>query len=248
MFADTGRAGVSKQEFLDASAAAKHCGFKLNTFKLWNRAGFIPQQNPSNGWTRDQLDSALEKITRLGFGIFAPAKASYITIPNCQRLPRRLVDGTTRWHMRHRISGRPLPADWKAPEFAAAVIECERQIGSFGPATSRTEIAGRVAAPSIVSEPRPVRPPFEKSKESSQIIFPNSSSSELLTTEELIARYRGLISEGTLRNHRSRKTGPPYIVVMRQVFYPLPLLLLWEKANMQMCGLPEFPFTIQPED
>ena len=115
MFADTGKAGASKQEFLDASAAAKHCGFRLGTFKLWLRYGFIPAPNFRRLSTHDQLDGALQKIVRDGFGIFAPPKTAYIKIPNCQRLPRRLVDGTTRWHMRHRILGRPLPTIGERP-------------------------------------------------------------------------------------------------------------------------------------
>jgi hypothetical protein len=254
MFADTGKAGVSKQEFLDASAAAKHCGFKLSTFKLWLRYGFIPVPNSSRQWTREQLDGALEKIMHDGFGIFAPQKTAYIKIPNCQRLPRRLVDGTTRWHMRHRILGRPLPTDWRKPAFAIAVIQCERELitSDAGHAHEQNQVTGKprrlVSAPSILSEAEHEYDQVARREGSVSAASLGEAPSELLTPQEVVARYRGRLTEGTLRNHRSRRTGPPYLIIMRQVFYPLPLLLLWEKANIQMCGLPESAFTLDRED
>ncbi len=111
--------------------AAAHCGFTQGTFEAMVRRGFLPCANPSTGgWEKAALDQALEKILEYGLGIFSPPKATHITIPNCQHLPRRLVDGTIRWHMRHRLLGRPLPADWKSPEFAATLIACERELAA----------------------------------------------------------------------------------------------------------------------
>lgn len=42
-----------------------------------------------------------------------------------------------------------------------------------------------------------------------------------LTLNEVIERYRGQISEGTLRNWRSMKVGPLFLKVGKAVLYPL---------------------------
>ena len=110
------------------------------------------------------------------------------------------------------------------------------------------QLQRRVSAPSILSEAereydKGTRP--EGPVDAAPLV---EAPNELLTPQEVVARYRGRLTEGTLRNHRSRRTGPPFLVIMRQVFYPLPLLLLWERTNIQLCGLPEFAFTIDRED
>jgi hypothetical protein len=61
------------------------------------------------------------------------------------------------------------------------------------------------------------------------------SSDPLLTPEEVVARYRGALSIGTLANLRVAKEGPPFVKIRKSVFYPLSLLLLWEKANTELC-------------
>jgi hypothetical protein len=52
-----------------------------------------------------------------------------------------------------------------------------------------------------------------------------------LTETELVARYRGRISAGTLRNWRSQGRGPPYVKVGRTVLYPHAALKTWELTN-----------------
>ena len=44
---------------------------------------------------------------------------------------------------------------------------------------------------------------------------------DLLTDEDVVARYRGRITLGTLRNWRALKIGPPYIKVGKAVLYVL---------------------------
>jgi hypothetical protein len=41
-----------------------------------------------------------------------------------------------------------------------------------------------------------------------------------LTLNEVIERYRGQISEGTLRNGRSMRVGPSFLKVGKAVLYP----------------------------
>jgi len=43
---------------------------------------------------------------------------------------------------------------------------------------------------------------------------------ELLTEGELLARYRGALALGTLRNWRVQGKGPPYLKIGRTTFYP----------------------------
>jgi hypothetical protein len=42
-----------------------------------------------------------------------------------------------------------------------------------------------------------------------------------LTLNEVVERYRGKISEGTLRNWRSMRVGPSFLKVGKAVLYPL---------------------------
>jgi hypothetical protein len=56
-----------------------------------------------------------------------------------------------------------------------------------------------------------------------------------LTEAELAARYRGLVSAGTLRNWRSQGRGPPFVKVGRQVLYPIVGLEAWERSRT-WCG------------
>ena len=42
-----------------------------------------------------------------------------------------------------------------------------------------------------------------------------------LTLEEVITRYRGKVSEGTLRNWRTMRIGPSFIKIGKAVLYPV---------------------------
>jgi hypothetical protein len=60
---------------------------------------------------------------------------------------------------------------------------------------------------------------------------------ELLTEAEVVERYRNTISAGTFKNWRSAKTGPAFLKIGRQVFYPLGLLEQWERSHTLLCDL-----------
>jgi hypothetical protein len=42
-----------------------------------------------------------------------------------------------------------------------------------------------------------------------------------LTLEEVVERYRGQVSEGTLRNWRSMRIGPSFMEIGKAILYPL---------------------------
>ena len=56
-----------------------------------------------------------------------------------------------------------------------------------------------------------------------------------LTLNEVIERYRGQISEGTLRNWRSMRVGPSFLKVGKAVLYPLELLNRWDRLSLIVC-------------
>ena len=56
-----------------------------------------------------------------------------------------------------------------------------------------------------------------------------------LTLEEVIARYRGQVSEGTLRNWRTMRIGPSFIKIGKAVLYPVDELDRWDKSNLVVC-------------
>ncbi|MFN3465841.1 MAG: DNA-binding protein [Terricaulis sp.] len=59
---------------------------------------------------------------------------------------------------------------------------------------------------------------------------------DLLTDEDVVARYRGRITLGTLRNWRALKIGPPYIKVGKAVLYSRSALQAWDKRNTVACS------------
>lgn len=58
---------------------------------------------------------------------------------------------------------------------------------------------------------------------------------DLFTEQEVIARYRGAVSLGTLQNWRSLRTGPTYLKVGKTVLYRRSALTAWEKRNTILC-------------
>ena len=56
-----------------------------------------------------------------------------------------------------------------------------------------------------------------------------------LTLEEVVERYRGQVSEGTLRNWRSIRVGPSFIKIGRAILYPLEELDRWDRRNLVVC-------------
>src|SRR5258708_37520143 len=61
------------------------------------------------------------------------------------------------------------------------------------------------------------------------------SEPALLTLNEVIERYRGQISEGTLRNWRSMRVGPSFLKVGKAVLYPREELDRWDRRSLIVC-------------
>jgi hypothetical protein len=80
---------------------------------------------------REQLDEALELLVRIGLPPDARGKPpTNISLPNVQRLRRRLVDDRYREHLRHRKTGHKLPGPLGSPACMAALIACERELAA----------------------------------------------------------------------------------------------------------------------
>jgi hypothetical protein len=56
-----------------------------------------------------------------------------------------------------------------------------------------------------------------------------------LTLNEVVERYRGQISEGTLRNWRSLRIGPSFIKPGKAILYPQEELDRWDRRNLVIC-------------
>jgi hypothetical protein len=57
-----------------------------------------------------------------------------------------------------------------------------------------------------------------------------------LTLEEVAERYRYKISDGTLRNWRSKRIGPSFIKVGKAILYPIEELERWDRLNLISCS------------
>lgn len=61
------------------------------------------------------------------------------------------------------------------------------------------------------------------------------SDTKYLTADEVVERYRGEVSAGTLRNWRAQRVGPPFVKIGKSVLYPVQGLDEWDKKNLVMC-------------
>jgi hypothetical protein len=59
--------------------------------------------------------------------------------------------------------------------------------------------------------------------------------SKYLTIEEVVERYRRVVSAGTLRNWRAVRAGPTFVKIGKAILYPVDELNAWEKRNMVSC-------------
>jgi hypothetical protein len=60
----------------------------------------------------------------------------------------------------------------------------------------------------------------------------NDNNQILLTPKELLSRWKGMVSEGTLRNWRTEGRGPRYIKPHAKcILYPLDAVVEYEQAN-----------------
>lgn len=58
---------------------------------------------------------------------------------------------------------------------------------------------------------------------------------KFLTADEVVERYRGEVSAGTLRNWRAQRVGPPFVKIGKAVLYPVESLDEWDKKNLVIC-------------
>ncbi|HEY3910185.1 MAG TPA: hypothetical protein VGM07_09880, partial [Stellaceae bacterium] len=56
-----------------------------------------------------------------------------------------------------------------------------------------------------------------------------------LTIDEVVERYRGKVSEGTLANWRALRIGPSYIKIGKVPLYPAEELDRWDRSNLVLC-------------
>jgi hypothetical protein len=61
------------------------------------------------------------------------------------------------------------------------------------------------------------------------------SISVYLTLEEVVERYRNQVSEGALRNWRSKRIGHSFIKIGKAVLYPVNELDRWDRSNLVLC-------------
>ncbi len=61
------------------------------------------------------------------------------------------------------------------------------------------------------------------------------STRAYLTLEDVVAHYRGQVSEETLRNRRAMRIGPSFIEIGKAVLYPVSELDRWDKSNLVVC-------------
>ncbi|WP_228368197.1 DNA-binding protein [Klebsiella pneumoniae] len=58
------------------------------------------------------------------------------------------------------------------------------------------------------------------------------AQSKFLSAAQVVQRWEGAVTTGTLANWRTQKKGPPYQKMGSKVRYPIAQLEAWEAANM----------------
>jgi hypothetical protein len=58
------------------------------------------------------------------------------------------------------------------------------------------------------------------------------AQSKYLSAAEVVQRWGGAVTTGTLANWRSQGKGPPFVKLGSKVRYPIAPLEAWEAANM----------------
>ena len=234
--AEISEAKIPWKTTLDLRAAAVHVGFSPRVFEQWVDRGIIPP----TGWTKETLTDLFGRLCRFGFEDDQNGNRSgYRRLPNVHRIPRKNSLGALKYHyqrrgMRGSLSGEPC-----SPEFMRGLISKERQRALQ---TGAGQAVNGGAQPIMVASPRMGVPGLVTATPTAGLQnddILDFSADELLTIKELVARYKGRIAEGTWANHRSQKTGPPYLRIAREIFYPLSLLREWEWRNLVLCDLSE---------
>jgi len=65
------------------------------------------------------------------------------------------------------------------------------------------------------------------------------STDAFLTPDEVVERYRGRLSTGTLANWRVKHVGPDFVKIGKAVLYPLAALEAWDAQNRVACRRPK---------
>jgi hypothetical protein len=73
------------------------------------------------------------------------------------------------------------------------------------------------------------------------------TDTKYLTADEVVERYRGEVSAGTLRNWRAQRVGPPFIKIGKSVLYPVHALDEWDKQNLVICRASRKPIMSDSE-
>jgi predicted DNA-binding transcriptional regulator AlpA len=58
------------------------------------------------------------------------------------------------------------------------------------------------------------------------------SEPKYLTVEEVVERYREMVSSKTLEGWRSKGVGPPYVKIGKAVLYPATEIDAWDRAQV----------------
>ena len=70
---------------------------------------------------------------------------------------------------------------------------------------------------------------------------------KFLTPDEVVLRYRGEVTLGTLANWRALKYGPDFNKVGKAVLYPVAGLEAWDARNRVTCSSQRRPTTLPRE-
>ncbi len=71
---------------------------------------------------------------------------------------------------------------------------------------------------------------------------------KFLTPDEVVQRYRGEISLGTLGNWRSMRIGPGFIKVGKAVLYPISELEVWDQKSIVKCRASVWSHVVRDEE
>lgn len=59
------------------------------------------------------------------------------------------------------------------------------------------------------------------------------AAGKFLTAEQVVKRWGGVVTAGTLANWRCKKVGPAFVKLRGRVLYPLAQVEAWESANLK---------------
>ena len=57
---------------------------------------------------------------------------------------------------------------------------------------------------------------------------------QFLTVDDVVKRWGGVVTRGTLANWRCKRVGPPFVKLRARVVYPVDGLRDWEIANQMV--------------